>query len=271
MKHFSKMTRFIYCWKNFVYGEWITMKKMLSAAVVATALLVSSVPQFASAAPETDVVTPRLDVAPIAAPIENKTKFEQYLYSLDKSDPFVSEQIQKYNKLSEKEKSRLVELIYDPNVTKQAFDAMKTVALGKSTSISNGEVVIQSKVEEASNKKGAITTASEESYWGSYSWTMTFLGIDLTTLKTKVTYTIDENKKVLRADNAVNSHWNIDPLIIVNDGVSSSYKSGDYAFGNGPFTVYGTATLGFVSASVTVMVKSKPGDTSGWKESAITT
>ncbi|MCP1312130.1 hypothetical protein [Paenibacillus tyrfis] len=255
------------------------MKKMLSAAVVATALLASSVPQFASAAPETNVVTPRLDVAPnvvigsgIAAPIENKAKFEQYLYSLDKSDPFVSEQIQKYNKLSEKEKSRLVELIYDPNVTKQAFDAMKTVALGKSTSISNGEVVIQSKVEEASNKKGAITTASEEiSFWGSYSWTMTFLGVDLTTLKTKVTYTIDENNKVLRADNAVNSHWNIDPLIIVNDGVSSSYKSGDYAFGNGPFTVYGTATLGFVSASVTVMVKSKPGDTSGWKESAITT
>ncbi|WP_088834477.1 hypothetical protein [Paenibacillus tyrfis] len=259
------------------------MKKMLSAAVVATALLVSSVPQFASAAPETDVVTPRLDVAPnvligsgssgIAAPIENKvSKFEQYLYNLDKSDPFVSEQIQKYNKLSEKEKSRLVELIYDPNVTKQAFDAMKTVALGKSTSISNGEVVIQSKVEEASNKKGAITTASEEiSFWGSFSWTMTFLGVDLTTLKTKVIYTIDENNKVLRADNAVNSHWNIDPLIIVNDGVSSSYKSGDYAFGNGPFTVYGTATLGFVSASVTVMVKSKPGDTSGWKESAITT
>ncbi|GKS10632.1 hypothetical protein PC41400_06085 [Paenibacillus chitinolyticus] len=205
-----------------------------------------------------------------AAPIDNKVKFEQYLYNLDKSDPLVSEQIQKYNKLSETEKSRLVELIYDPNVTKQAFDSMKTVALGRSTSISNGEVVIQSKVEESSNKKRAITTASEESYWGSYSWTMTFLGIDLTTLKTKVFYTIDGNNNVLSADTAVNSHWNIDPLVIVSDGVSSAYKSGGYAYGNGPFTVYGTATLGFISASVSVIVKSKPGDTTGWKESAIT-
>ncbi|AQT85734.1 hypothetical protein ERICIV_00946 [Paenibacillus larvae subsp. larvae] len=133
--------------------------------------------------------------------------------------------------------------------------------------MSNEEVIIKSEVKDSTlflNDGGF--SLSEESHWASWTWTMEVLGIDLTKLSTKVYYSSD-GYNVIRSNSANNSHYNINPLIIVNDGVSSHWKSGSYAYGSGPFTVYGTATLGFVSASVAIVVQAKPGYVTGWKES----
>lgn len=220
-----------------------------------------------------------------AATESNITKFEAHLKSLDQSDPYVQTQVGKYQELSQSDKERFTDLVYDAEVHKQALGVIQevqpvsqnklaTVANDDiSVTLANGDVVITGVSEFGSSKpsvsiQGISTKATEYSAWGSWAWTMTFLGIDLTTIKSKVFYTVNANDKVLRSDSCVNSHSNIDPLIIVSDGTSSHFKSGEYAFGNGPFTVYGTPTLGFVSSSVSVIVKSKPGDTTGWRESA---
>jgi hypothetical protein len=211
-----------------------------------------------------------------AAAESNVAKFEAHLKSLDQSDPFVKTQIEKYDKLSQTEKERFASLVYDPEVHKQALDVIQKIQLlsqknSATTTLANGDVVITG-VSDFGNSKSSVTTqgastqAAEYSEWGSYAWTMTFLGIDMTTLKSKVYYTVNSQNKVLRSDSCVNTHSNIDPLIAVSDGTSSHFKSGEYAYGNGPFTVYGTPTVGFVSVSVAIMVKSKPGATSGWKE-----
>ncbi|MGG1653741.1 hypothetical protein [Paenibacillus sp. NRS-1780] len=211
-----------------------------------------------------------------AAADTNVAKFETHLKSLDQSDPFVKTQIEKYDKLSQSEKERFANLVYDPEVHKQAFGVIQTIQplsqKNSTTTFANGDVVITGVADFGSSKssvttQGVSTQAAEYSEWGSYAWTMTFLGIDITTLKSKVFYTVNSRSEVLRSDSCVNTHSNIDPFIVVSDGTSSHFKSGGYAFGNGPFTVYGTPTLGFVSASVAIIVKSKPGDTYGWKES----
>ncbi|WP_145330728.1 hypothetical protein [Paenibacillus xylanexedens] len=221
-----------------------------------------------------------------AATESNISKFEDHLKSLDQSDPYVQTQIGKYQKLSQSDKERFTDLVYDAEVHNQALGIIQEVgqpvSKNKMTTATNDDVsvtladgdVVITGVSEFGTSKPSVSVqsisakASEYSAWGSWAWTMTFLGIDLTTIKSKVFYTINANNKVLRSDSCVNTHSNIDPLIIVSDGTSSHFKSGEYAFGNGPFTVYGTPTLGFVSSSVSVIVKSKPGDTTGWRESA---
>ncbi|AQT85735.1 hypothetical protein ERICIV_00947 [Paenibacillus larvae subsp. larvae] len=76
------------------------------------------------------VITIVLPSSSMAATNDRLARFEQHLYSLDKSDPFVSEQIEKYSKLTEKQKQRVVEILYEPNIIQQAFDTMQTLDAG---------------------------------------------------------------------------------------------------------------------------------------------
>lgn len=197
--------------------------------------------------------------------------FRGYLVEKAKNDKFTANNLEKFDKLSKKEKGKFVELIYNKEIKEKAIKALTDIGIGDEVKLANGDVIVKAEYEDSfiTNKKSGVQVLStEQSGWGSYKWTMTVLGIPVTSLQTKVYYTYDgSTNKVIRSDNAINSHSNYDPLIIVTDGVSSHWKSGDYAYGNGPFTIYGTASFGFVSASVAIIVKTKPGYVTGWKES----
>lgn len=217
------------------------MKKLLSFLLVLVVLLSITIP--ANALEATSEFT-----------IE---EFQRHLEVLAKSDLKAQIELDKFNNLTINEQARVVEIINDGTLMKEVLEAFTShdtnFTLESARTFGNDDVQVTHTL---------LSSVNGEQFWEESIKT---LGVTLTTLKINVKFRYDtSNWVVTETLSANNSHWNINPGIIVTNQSTDHYTNGTLAEAWGNFNFYVTASGGFYNYTVTINIQCDALDKVGW-------
>lgn len=194
----------------------------------------------------------------------NQVEFENHIKELAKTDQEAKTAYEQYFQLSTTDKEKFVELLYSEEYAK-ALQAANTLEPGESKSFHGGDIKAVVTEEETPqnnmNTLGGYYSVSERNVVHKVVVFGIFATIYWVSVRFKHDYGTRNVTQTLGADNG---HTNINPSIIVSDGVVGHYPAGGWAYGWGKFRIAATGSIGSWSFTHTLNIKTDNVYTTGW-------
>lgn len=185
-------------------------------------------------------------------------KFQNHLEQVSKNDAKALEELEKFNRMSNIEKSKLIALLNDGELMNKVIKEASSDIINspKEKSFHNGDIKITKTITSTLNGNQ------------SYTKEISTYGLNLTSLTLTVYFKYDpSNSVVTETLSANNTHWNINPGLVITNEANDHFVNGTLAQAWGNYNFYVTASGGFFNYTVTLNIQCDNEDVSGWLES----
>lgn len=201
--------------------------------------------------------------------VSNIKGFQNYLKEKANSDPKALDALKKFNSLSKTKQKAFVDFLNSPKYMKALSKALtmpngKTIKVTRIDNVavpvtlqsSSSSKEIASKLNSTENLSLAVLPQSSTTYQMTGTYTLQAFGVTTSSYSTILTY--DTNgSRAIAIDDVNYTYHNINPAIWTDpQGHFNGYISGDYAYASGNWEIHSTGSLGFISDSLEVQVKS---------------